>query len=335
MSIKSRKILIMRGFLPLTVPGILLWTLALWAVFLFPCGCRKDDVPSAVATVNGEKVTIVEFRERFANALIFAGDRSFLKPEDYDRLREEVLKVLIDEKIMLLRAGELKISVSDAELTKKIEETKEGYSQEDFEKVLETQKISYDIWKRELKTRIMIEKLMASDVDAGISVTEEEAEAYFHSHRKEYAPENRVHIAQIVLPDKEKARNVVNRLKGGEDFYKVAREVSIGPEAIRGGDLGFVSRGVMPETIDAAIFSLPSGAVSEVIKSPYGYHIFRIIQKEKGRRMFSDIKDRVMSDMKRQKEEQAYVIWISGLRSRAVIKIDRSLLGMGTIPEGR
>jgi len=335
MSTKSREALIMRGFLPFTVHGSLLWTLALWAVFLFPCGCQKDDASRAVATVNGERVTIVEFGERFANALSFAGDRSFLKPEDYDRLREEVLKVLIDEKIMLSRAGELKLSVNDAELTKKMEEIKEGYSPEAFEKVLETQKIRYDVWKRELKTRMIIEKLMASDVEAGISVTEEEAEAYFHGHRKEYAPENRVHIAQIVLPDKEKARNVLNRLKGGEDFDKVAREVSIGPEAIRGGDLGFVSRGVMPETIDAAIFSLPSGAVSDVIKSPYGYHIFRIIQKEKGRRSFSDIKDRVISDMKRQKEEQAYVLWISSLRSRAVIKIDSSLLGMGTIPEGR
>lgn len=307
----------------------------LLAVFLFQCGCQRNDASKAVATVNDERILVVEFKERFLNTLNVAGDRSSMNTEDYDRLREEVLNYLIDEKMMLLRAGELGLTVSDDDMTKKMEEIKEGYTPEGFAKTLASQRVHYDDWKKALKTRMILEKLIASDVDARISVTEKEARAFYHARRREYTMEKKVHIAQIVLRDKEKAQNVLNRLKKGEDFGKVAREVSIGPEGIQEGDLGFVSRGVMPETIDAVIFSLPSGAISQVIKSPYGYHIFKIIEKEEGKRKFSDIKEQVMSDIKKQKEEHAYMLWLSNLRSRAVIKIDRTLLGMGTVPEDR
>ncbi len=318
-----------------TVSGILLCAFALWAAILFPCGCQKDNVSRAVATVNGEKITIDEFKDRLADTLRYSGSRSAPKPEDEDRLKEEVLNQLIDEKIMLLRAEELSLTVNDAEITKKIEEIKEGYSTERFEKVLAEQSVNFDAWKRALKKRMILEKLVASDVNAAVSVTDKEVRAYYDSHRKEYAPEKKVHVAQIVFRDHELSGTIMNRLKSGEDFGKVAREVSTGLEAASGGDLGFIGRGIMPEAIDDVIFSLHSGAISQVIKSPYGYHIFKIIEKEDRRRKFSDIKERVIADARKQKEEQAYVLWLSNLRIRASIKIDKYLLKRRTASGSR
>lgn len=310
------------------------WISAFWILLIFMCGCQGNGALKAVATVNGEKISLGDFNERFTEEMKLLRDQASLKPEDYDRLKEGVLYVLIDEKIMFLRAGELNLSVSDTELAKRMEAIKEGYSPEGFEKVLAAQGIRYDAWKKALKTRMILEKLTASDVNARISVTEEEAEDYYRVHRGEYTQKKEVHVTQIVLRDREKAEKVLNRLKAGEDFGKVAREVSIGIEATRGGDLGWISRGIMPEAIDSVIFSLPSNAISQVIKSPYGYHIFRIVEKQGRGRQFSELKERVMGDIRKQKEEQAYVLWLSDLRSRAVIKINRALLKMGTIREG-
>jgi parvulin-like peptidyl-prolyl isomerase len=214
------------------------------------CGCQGNGALKAVATVNGEKISLGDFNERFTEEMKLLRDQASLKPEDYDRLKEGVLYVLIDEKIMFLRAGELNLSVSDTELAKRMEAIKEGYSPEGFEKVLAAQGIRYDAWKKALKTRMILEKLTASDVNARISVTEEEAEDYYRVHRGEYTQKKEVHVTQIVLRDREKAEKVLNRLKAGEDFGKVAREVSIGIEATRGGDLGWISRGIMPEAID-------------------------------------------------------------------------------------
>jgi parvulin-like peptidyl-prolyl isomerase len=316
--------------------GMLLCAVAmLWSALFSPCGCQKNDASETVATVNGEKITLDEFRKRLAGTLNYAGGPSSPKPEDDDRLREGVLNQLINEKIMLSRAAELSLTVSGADIAKKIEEVKEGYSEEGFEKVLAEQNINFDAWKRTLKKRMILEKLIDSDVNAAVSVTDEEVKEYYNSHRKDYVQGKKIHVAQIVFRNPELSGSILRRLKSGEDFGKVAREMSIGLEADRGGDMGFIGRGIMPEAIDDVIFSLRSGAISPIIKSPYGYHIFKVIEKEERRREFSDIKERVMADVRKQKEEQAYVLWISNLRSRAAIRIDRDLLRKGIVSRSR
>lgn len=228
---------------------------------------------------------------------------------------------------MLLRARELSLSINDAELEKKIEEIKESYSEEGFERLISVQKINYILWKEELKKRMLLEKLISSDVNAKVTVNENEARAYYRTHRKMYPPESRAHVVQIVVRDREKAEEILKRLKSGEDFGKVAREESIGPEAAKGGNLGFISQGVMPEEIDAAIFSQSTGDISPVIRSFYGYHIFKIIEKSEGAKIkWGDIKEQVIRDLRKQKEEKAYVQWLENLRSKAVVTIDRELL---------
>ena len=89
------------------------------------CGCGETGTSRPLATVNGMTITVAEFNERFVRDVNSLLDKSSLTPDDYDRLKEEVLNILIDEKVMLFRAKELSISVSDAELAKKIEDIKE------------------------------------------------------------------------------------------------------------------------------------------------------------------------------------------------------------------
>ena len=298
------------------------------------CGCHENAPTRPVATVDGVKISISEFNERFTREMDVSMDKSPLTPADYDRLKEEVLNALINEKIMLLRAGELSISVSDAELMKKIEEIKESYLLDDgFERVLAAQRVNFGIWKEELRKRMMLEILILSDVNTNVTVKEKDARKYHRTHRGMYAPEKRVRVAQIVVREREKAEMILNRLKRGENFDKVAALESIGPEGAKGGDLGFVGPGVMPEEMDAVIFSQRPGEISSVIKSQYGYHIVKIIEIDKGtKKKWADVKERVLADFRKQKEEQAYVLWLESLRSKAVIKIDQELLKKETVP---
>jgi parvulin-like peptidyl-prolyl isomerase len=298
------------------------------------CGCGGNGTPKPLATVNGMAISISEFNKRFARDVNSLLDRSSLTPEDYDRLKEEVLNILIDEKVMLFRAKELSISVSDAELAKKIEDIKESYSLEDgFDKALATRKVDYGQWKEELRKRTILENLISAEVNSKIQVKEDEGKAYRREHRGMYAPEKRVHVAQIVVRQREKAEAILKRLMRGEDFGKVARNESIGPEAAAGGDLGFVSQGFMPEEIDAAIFSQRPGEIGPVIRSPFGYHIFKIIEKDKkDKKGWDVIKGQVLTDLRKQKEEREYALWLGALRSKAVIKINRDLLKKETVP---
>ena len=312
---------------PASVPprkkgGIFFCVLFLIAIL----NCR-ESISKPLATVDGVKISIGEFNERFAKELHGVIERLSLSTEDYDRMKEEILRGLIDEKIMLLRAGALSLSISDEELEKKIEEMKESYSGEGLEKVVSAQKVNYGLWKEELRKRMLLEKLIASEVNAHITVKEHEARDYFNVHRRKYLPETRVHVAQIVVRNQDKAEMILQRLKTGEDFATVARKESISPEAVKGGDLGFISQGIMPEEIDAALFSLSPGEISPVIKSLYGFHIFKLIKRSEGTKIkWNDVKERVTNDLRMQKEEKAYVQWLEALRSKTTITIDRDLL---------
>ncbi|MGZ6235981.1 MAG: peptidylprolyl isomerase [Syntrophales bacterium] len=293
--------------------------------------CGGNDASRPLATVNGMAISVTEFNKRFVRDVNSLLDRSSLTPEDYDRLKEEVLNILIDEKVMLLRAKELSISVSDAELAEKIEDIKESYSSEGgFDNALSARKVDYGEWKEELRKRTILEKLIAAEVNSTVQVKEGEEKAYRRGHRGMYAPEKRVHVAQIVVRERDKAAAILKRLMRGEDFGKVAREESIGPEAKAGGDLGFVSQGFMPEEIDAAIFSQRPGEIGPVIRSPFGYHIFKIIEKDK--KGWDVIKGQMLTDLRKQKEEQGYALWLSTLRSKATIRINGDLLKRKTVP---
>jgi peptidyl-prolyl cis-trans isomerase C len=304
--------------------------LRLFCAFLISAtlGCGGNGASKPVATVNSTTISLSEFNKRFTRDWISSLDKSSLTPEDYNRLKEDVLNILIDEKIMLLRAKELSISVSDAELEKKVAEIKESYAiNEGFDKVVAARKVDYDQWREDLRKRIILERLISADVNSKIQVKDEEIRTYRREHRGLYAPGKRVHVAQIIVREREKAEAILKRLMTGEDFAKVAREESIGPEARAGGDLGYVSQGFMPEEIDSAIFSQQPVEIGPIIRSPFGYHIFKIIEKNnKATRGGDEIRGQVLADLRKQKEDQEYALWLGALRSKAVIKINRELL---------
>ena len=293
--------------------------------FLSPAGVRSRPRPRtpAVATVNGQSIAFRSFEKALTEETALAKREVPLKREETESLKEAVLDNLIRERLMIQRARDLSLSVGEAELAARIEEIRKDYNGQ-FDKLFGEGGISLPDWKEALRKRMLLEKLIARDVNAKIQVADEEAERYYNANRKAYATDRRVRVAQIVLPDRERAEGILKRLKAGEDFGKVAREVSIGPEAAKGGDLGFFERGVMPEAIDRMVFSLPVGKVSRVAQSPYGFHIFKVLgQEAAGGRKFADVREKVIADLRKQKEAEAYRVWIDGLKAKAVIRINR------------
>lgn len=298
-------------------------------VVLFMAACRGQAPPvpgPPVATVNGEQIGREEFVNKLAEETALAKSGSPLKAEQMASLKEEVLNQLIEEKLMLQRARDLSLVVGYAEIEARIGEIKKDYGNGGFDSLFGDGGINYKDWRQALQRRMLLEKIIAQDVNAKIQVTDEEAELYFKANRRIFLSERRVRAAQIVVRDRDLVEGILKRLKTGEDFAKVAREVSIGPEAERGGDLGFFERGMMPETIDRVVFSLPAGEISGVVKSPYGFHIFKVLDRqERGGRKFAEVKERVSADLRKRKEAEAYERWLEDLKAKAVILINRPL----------
>jgi parvulin-like peptidyl-prolyl isomerase len=291
--------------------------------------CRQEPPPppeQPVATVNGERIDRPEFLRKLAEEEAFAKGEEPLKAEQKARLKEEVLGHLIEERLILQRVRELLLTVGADELETRIAEIRKDYTDDSFTSLFGSRGISYADWKEALRKRMLFEKVIALDVNRRVKVTDDEVELYFKENRRLYASQKRIRAAQIVVRDRDLAEKILKRLKAGEDFDKVAREVSIGPEAAKGGDLGFFERGVMPEEIDRMVFSLPVGKVSDVVQSPYGFHIFKVLAKEEGGGpKLAEARERVIADLRKIKEAEAYERWIEGLKEKAEISVNRLL----------
>jgi len=89
---------------------------------------------------------------------------------------------------------------------------------------------------------------------------------------------NQVHCAHILVGTEQEAKTVLERLKKGEKFANIAREVSCCPSGKRGGDLGTFTRGKMVKEFEAAAFALEKGQISPIVKTKFGYHIIKRLE---------------------------------------------------------
>ena len=294
------------------------------------CGRQEAGRPH-VATVNGEKIYLEEYRARLGDRKGLFSLRA-LQNESGKRMRleEEILDALITEKMVLQRARELGLSVSETELESRLLEIRGDYGEKFFD-LLVRQNVRYEDWREALKKEMLFEKLVDADVRAAVRVSEDEAEDYFQEHPDFCRSGARVRASQIVTPDLDQAREVEERLEKGEDFASLAKAFSIGPEAVRGGDLGLITRDTMPEPLDKTLFTLPLYKTSSIVKSAYGYHILKVTDIQPARaRSFAECRQELLDVLRAQKEEAAFNAWLNNLKMKAVVKKEINVLRENT-----
>ncbi|MDI9370967.1 MAG: hypothetical protein GX181_08890 [Synergistaceae bacterium] len=136
-----------------------------------------------------------------------------------------------------------------------------------------------------------------------LSFTEGQLRAYYDEHRERYVEKEMVRARHILTRTEEQARTVLLRLFAGEDFSVVAAGASTDEStAKRGGELGWLGMGELPEPLGSAVFSASLQKPSGPVETGYGYHIFEALERKRARPFtFDEIRDRVMADMAEEK----------------------------------
>ena len=298
-------------------------------------GCRKkvDEKPvvtaapavsadaQVVATVNGDPITLAEFQERF--------DRAGFKPdhEAEHELKEAFLNRLIERKMMLLEAQRRRIKISVPDINARIEKLRAEHGK-DIKEELTGLGIDYEKWKSDIWEDMMIERLLDRDVNRHVSITQSEIKRYYEANPQEFDKPEQVRARQIVVASEEEARKVMELLQAANaDFASIARENSTAPEAEKGGDLGYFAKGEMPADFNV-VFGLPKGGISGIVKSPYGYHIFKLEDRRKaGRMSLENAYKEIYEKLRRAKEDSRYKQWFQELRSRTKFEVNYQVLG--------
>ena len=269
-----------------------------------PAKAQTGEALDAVAAmVNDEAVLVSDVEEQlylFLQNLQQQGNARMPDSAQIDTLRRRFLDQMIDERLLAAEAKRQLITATDAEIERQVDaavaSAKERMGgetayQEQLRKENLTEAGLRDRYRTDMRKQIVIEKLKQKQFPRHM-VPQAEAEAYFKDHRDKFPKmpgEVRLQVIQITPePDSaaaaaglEKIRAIRKRLMAGEKFAKVAAEVSEDPgSANAGGDLGFNVRGHMVREFDDAMFSLKLNEISEPVRSPYGWHIIQVLERD-------------------------------------------------------
>jgi parvulin-like peptidyl-prolyl isomerase len=157
-------------------------------------------------------------------------------------------------------------------------------------------------------------------------VRENEVEAYYAAHEREYKNEYRV--SQILVSTPEEAERAIELLKT-KSWAWVASRYSIDASAKRGGDLGYLTKGNMIPELETVVFDMKPNDVTGVIKSDFGYHIFRLddVREATVSVGLDDVREQIMNTLMLEKRKEAYRELLDSLKAKAGIAYkDKSYL---------
>jgi parvulin-like peptidyl-prolyl isomerase len=222
---------------------------------------------------------------------------------------------LIGDRVILNRADELAVEVSDAEVQALLGELFGDEAVPDDRE-----------FRDQVRRELRMERVALLDLGPHLEIPEDEVAMRFEQQQARWATQPKAEVRQIIVSDPMRARRVLRELKSGGDFEALARQYSLGPEAKTGGLLPPYARGELPDAFDQA-FDLEPGQLSDVVESPYGFHIFRLEKHVPARTpTYEEVREDVRSELQGELFVTLRENWVRALRRKADIRINEPAL---------
>jgi len=292
------------------------------------------ELKDPVAKVNGEAITKAQVEEAFAAAVQASGVKAAdLAPEQKLSGYRQIVDELIMDKLVAKAAGGE--TVSDKDISAEIAKLKKQFpSEEAFQAQLKEAGQSPEKLKTALTAMLQQQHWMQSQIKDGDKITDADAKKFYDTNTEEFKNPETVkasHILFIVNKDdseevvKQKeaaAKKAEARAKKGEDFNKLAKELSEEPGAKEsGGDLGFFAKDRMVPEFANAAFSQKPGEISDPVKTQFGWHVIKVTEKKPaGTVPFEEVKDQITAYLKSAKQREAVQAVLKKLKDSAQIE---------------
>jgi peptidyl-prolyl cis-trans isomerase SurA len=255
-------------------------------------GPRNGDYIAAV--VNQELVTAGEIDLRIQRALADATRTGARLPPESE-LRKQALDSLIDERAIITSARDSGMKVEEIEIDRAVQNiaTQNQLSLEALRDRLRIEGIDYGRFRANLRDQIMVERLREREVYQRIRLSDEEIERYLAERREAAQADVDTNIAQILvtLPEgadpatlaarRAVAEGALKRVRSGEDFAAVAREVSEDGNRVKGGEIGLRPASRLPDIFVDAVKGLKPGEVAPtLLRSGAGFHVLKLVERK-------------------------------------------------------
>jgi len=245
-----------------------------------------------VAVVNKEVVTLSELNEQVASAERQLRRQGTPLPER-SVLERQLLERLILQKAQLQLARDSGIRVDEIQLDRAVQRIAENNKMTlvGFRRALEADGVNFERFREEVREQILLTRLREREIDDRIQVSDSEIDLYLEELKATGNERVEYNIAHILVrvpeqarPDqieqaRERAQKARAEALAGHDFGKLAATYSDGPDALRGGAVGWRERDRLPELFTSALDKMAPGTVSEVLRSPAGFHVLKLVDR--------------------------------------------------------
>ena len=290
------------------------------------------------ATVNGEVVTLMELEERAGPEL----RRADAQPAGAarDKARARALKAAFDavtaERLFQGQVAALGVEITEPEIDAVIDDVKRRNNLDDarLDEALRAQGLERASYRKAVKRDLESMRLVQLKIRNKVKVTDEDVKNYWQTHPQEFRASEEVRVRHIFLPlprdadaaDTARVNAIADkalaRLKAGEDFAKVAREMSQGPSASEGGELGWLRRGTVQPEVEKVAFALQPGEISGLIRTPPGIQLLKVEERRGGgARPLEEVKEEVRDRLVNEQGDTYRTQYIAELRKDAVIEV--------------
>jgi parvulin-like peptidyl-prolyl isomerase len=292
------------------------------------------ELKDPVATVDGDKISKAQLDEAFDKAAQTRGIKvADLTSEEKIEGYREILDDLITEKLVTKAAAG--VTVPQSEIDAQIAKIRAQFpSEEDFSKQLSQLGQSPAQLTETIKKILQQQHWLEGQIAGKADVTDEEAKKFYEANIAEFQQPDTVKASHILfLVGKDDSPEVVNkkleaaktaeeRAKKGEDFAKLAKELSEEPGAKEsGGDLGFFPKDRMVPEFAEVAFSQKVGDISDPVRTQFGWHIIKVTDKKAaGTLPYDEVKAQLVAYLKSKKQDAAAQALLKSLRSSAQIE---------------
>jgi peptidyl-prolyl cis-trans isomerase SurA len=300
-----------------------------------PAGQVLDRV---AALVNGEVVTLRDVTDRAGPELA----RAAAMPPGAERDRERAAALraafaaIVADKLFSAQVSALGVEVSDAEIDSVIADIKRrnGLDDAQLDQALAGQGYDRANYRKAVKRDLETMRVVQMKIRSKVKVSDEDVQNYWQTHPQEFKADEEVRVRHvfIALPEgasageatrvRERAEKVVARLRRGDEFGLVARQVSEGPSAQEGGELGWLRRGTVQPEVEKVAFGLQTGQVSDPVRTRTGFQIIQVEERRGGGpKPLAEVKEEIRDRLTNEQADRYRVQFISARKQDAAIEI--------------
>jgi peptidyl-prolyl cis-trans isomerase C len=297
-----------------------------------------EKLPAVVAKVNGQEIKKEDLLKGLQIAQMQLAQMGRLPqgapPASFYR---EVLDNLIAQKLLQQEAKKQGLTADEKEVDQQIAGLKTRFpTEEEFKKALASQGVTEASLRQEARDSIAFQKYLRTNVLGKGQVTEQAARDFYDKNQDKMKQPERVHIRHILVKvdenapaadkakAKEKAEALLARVKGGEDFAKVAQEASDDKgSGARGGDLSWVARGQTPPSFENAAFALKnSNDLTGIVETDSGYHFIQLLERQAASTVpFEQAKGQIQQMLQQRQTQQQMKAQVDALKAKGKVEV--------------